>query len=116
MNKERVTVVDVAKAAGVSKSTVSLVLQSSPLVNDGTRAKVHAAMKEIGYVYNRGAASLRQSRSKIIGIVVNDLTNSFFAELAVGVDNVVQSAGFVQFMANTSESPERQNEVIASMM
>ena len=116
MNKERVTVVEVAKAAGVSKSTVSLVLQSSPLVNDITRAKVHAAMKEIGYVYNRGAASLRQARSKIIGIVVNDLTNPFFAELAVGVDNVVQSAGFVQFLSNTSESPERQNEVIASMM
>lgn len=117
MAKGRVTVVDIAKAAGVSKSTVSLVLQGSPLVNEGTRAKVAATMRDLGYVYNRGAASLRQAngRSKIIGIVVNDLTNSFFAELAVGVDMVVQSAGFVQFLSNTGESIDRQREVIASM-
>ncbi len=117
MIKGRVTVIDIAKAAGVSKSTVSLVLQGSPLVNDGTRAKVNAVMRELGYVYNRGAANLRQSgsKSKIIGVVVNDLTNGFFAELAVGVDMVVQSAGFVQFLSNTSENLDRQREVIASM-
>ena len=117
MVSTRVTVIDIANAAGVSKSTVSLVLQGSPLVNDGTRAKVTAVMRDLGYVYNRGAANLRQSgsNSKIIGVVVNDLTNGFFAELAVGVDMVVQSAGFVQFLSNTSESPDRQREVIASM-
>ena len=116
MSRERVTVIDVARAAGVSKSTVSLVLQGSPLVNEATRVRVNAAIRELGYVYNRGAANLRQSRSKIVGIVVNDLTNSFFAELAVGVDQVVQSAGYVQFLANTGESLDRQREVIASMM
>lgn len=117
MTGGRVTVIDIAQAAGVSKSTVSLVLRGSPLVNEGTRAKVNAAMRELGYVYNRGAANLRQTsaKSKIIGVVVNDLTNSFFAELAVGVDTVVQSAGYVQFLANTSESIDRQREVIASM-
>ncbi len=117
MANGRVTVIDIARAAGVSKSTVSLVLQGSPLVNEGTRAKVNAVMRELGYVYNRGAANLRQSsaKSRIIGVVVNDLTNSFFAELAVGIDLVVQDAGFVQFLANTSESLDRQTEVIASM-
>ena len=85
MAKERVTVIDIARAAGVSKSTVSLVLQGSSLVNEATRAKVNAVIRELGYVYNRSAANLRQATSKIIGIVVNDLTNSFFAELAVGV-------------------------------
>jgi LacI family transcriptional regulator len=112
-----VTVVDIAKAAGVSKSTVSLVLQGSPLVKTATRAKVTEAMNELGYVYNRGAANLRQTtaRSGIIGVVVNDLTNSFYAELAVGVDMVIQSAGFVQFLSNTSESIDRQREVVASM-
>ncbi|MCE3519384.1 LacI family transcriptional regulator, partial [Escherichia coli] len=75
---------DIAHAAGVSKSTVSLVLQGSPLVNEKTREKVNSVIADLGYVYNRGAANLRQARSKIVGIVVNDLTNSFFAELAVG--------------------------------
>lgn len=117
MTKGRVTVIDIAKAAGVSKSTVSLVLQGSPLVNEATRAKVNVVMRELGYVYNRGAATLRQTtaKSRIIGMVVNDLTNGFFAELAVGVDMVVQSAGFVQFLANTAENVDRQQEVIASM-
>eukprot|EP01035_Chromulina_nebulosa_P067051 gene67051-91832_t len=103
MTRDRVTVVEIAHAAGVSKSTVSLVLQGSPLVGEATRAKVGAVIRELGYVYNRGAANLRQSnaKSKIIGFVVNDLTNSFFAELAVGVDMVVQSAGFVQFLSNS---------------
>ena len=117
MNKARVTVIDIARAAGVSKSTVSLVLQASPLVNEVTRAKVTAVMRELGYVYNRGAANLRQSsaKSKIVGVVVNDLTNGFFAEVAVGVDMVVQSAGYVQFLANTNENVDRQLEVVASM-
>jgi len=117
MSNPRVTIVDVAKAAGVSKSTVSLVLQGSPRVHDRTRAKVSAVIRELNYVYNRGAANLRQhsAKSGIIGVVVNDLTNSFFAELAVGIDMVVQSAGLVQFLANTSENLDRQREVIASM-
>jgi len=117
MARERVTVVDIARAAGVSKSTVSLVLQGSSRVNAATRDRVNAVIRELGYVYNRGAANLRQSsaKSKIIGVVVNDLTNGFFAELAVGVDDVVQSAGYVQFLANTGESVDRQRQVIASM-
>jgi LacI family transcriptional regulator len=117
MARDKVTVVEIAHAAGVSKSTVSLVLQGSPLVNEATRAKVNAIIRDLGYVYNRGAANLRQSnaKSKIIGIVVNDLTNSFFAELAVGVDMVVQSAGYVQFLSNSGENIDRQREVIASM-
>jgi len=115
LKQPKVTVVDVAHAAGVSKSTVSLVLQGSSLVNEATRAKVGAVIRELGYVYNRSAANLRQSKSKIVGIVVNDLTNSFFAELAVGMDMVVQSAGYIQFMANSAENPDRQAEVIASM-
>jgi LacI family transcriptional regulator len=117
MADKRITVIDIAHAAGVSKSTVSLVLQGSSLVNEATRAKVSSVIRELGYVYNRGAANLRQSnaKSKIIGIVVNDLTNSFFAELAVGVDMVVQSAGYVQFLSNSGENVDRQREVIASM-
>ncbi len=115
MNKSSITVIDIAREAGVSKSTVSLVLRDSPLVHAETRAKVQEAIEKLGYVYNRSAANLRQAKSKIIGLVVNDLTNSFFAELAVGVDRVMQSAGYVQFLANTAESIDRQREVIASM-
>jgi Transcriptional regulators len=113
----RVTVVDIAKRAGVSKSTVSLVLQGSPLVRDETRARVNHVIRELGYVYNRGAANLRQTSkgTSIVGVIVNDLTNSFFAELAVGIDTVIQSAGYVQFLSSSGEDPGRQAELITSM-
>jgi LacI family transcriptional regulator len=112
---KRITVIDLAHAAGVSKSTVSLVLQGSSLVKEGTRARVNRAIQDLGYVYNRGAANLRQSKSKIVGIIVNDLTNSFFAELAVGVDMIVQAGGYVQFLGHSAEDVDRQGELIASM-
>jgi LacI family transcriptional regulator len=112
---KRVTVIDLAHAAGVSKSTVSLVLQGSSLVKEETRARVSRAMQDLGYVYNRGAANLRQAKSRIVGIIVNDLTNSFFAELAVGVDMIVQSGGYVQFLGHSAEDVDRQGELIASM-
>lgn len=111
----RVTMVDIARDAGVSKSTVSLVLQGSPLVKAETREKVVASIERLGYVYNRGAASLRNSRTNIVGMVINDLANPFFAELAVGIERVFQTAGYIPFIANTSENPKRQSEVLRSM-
>lgn len=112
---DRVTMIDIAKAAGVSKSTVSLVLQGSPLVKAETRARVNAAIDKLGYVYNRGAANLRQSRSNMVGMVINDLTNPFFAEMAVGIESVLQGSGYIPIMSNTAENPIRQIEVIRLM-
>ena len=111
----RVTMIDIARHAGVSKSTVSLVLQGSPLVKAETREKVVAAIEALGYVYNRGAANLRGQRSNIVGMVINDLANPFFAELAVGIERVFHAAGYIPFIANTIENPKRQGEVLRSM-
>ena len=102
--------------AGVSKSTVSLVLQGSGLIRPETAVKVRKAIEDVGYVYNRGAANLRKAHSNVIGMVINDLTNPFFAELAVGMERVFQSAGIVPFIANTAENPVRQEEVLKSLM
>ena len=57
--RDRVTIVEIAAAAGVSKSTVSLVLKGSESVRPSTRDRVNAAIRDLGYVYNRGAANLR---------------------------------------------------------
>ncbi|MBN9020223.1 MAG: LacI family DNA-binding transcriptional regulator [Rhizobiales bacterium] len=111
----RVTMIDIARHAGVSKSTVSLVLQASPQVKAETREKVLAAIDKLGYVYNRGAANLRSARSNIVGMVINDLANPFFAELAVGIERVFHAAGYIPFIANTIENPRRQAEVLRSM-
>jgi LacI family transcriptional regulator len=111
----RVTIIDVARCAEVSKSTVSLVISGSPLVSTKTRLRVQAIVEELGYVYNRGAASLRTARSDIVGMVINDLTNPFFAELAVGIERALQGSSFIPVMANTGESLARQAEVFRTM-
>lgn len=114
-SKDRVTIVEIAAAAGVSKSTVSLVLKGSESVHPTTRERVNAAIRDLGYVYNRGAANLRRARSNIVGMVIHDLVNPFCAELAVGIERSFQAAGYVPFIANTAENPVRQAEVIKLM-
>ena len=99
----------------MSKSTVSLVLNDSSLVRPATRARVNEAMRELGYVYNRGAARLAGGGDSIVGMVINDLANPFYTELAIGIERACQSADVVAFIANTSESAVRQAQVIRSM-
>lgn len=114
--REKATILDIAREAGVSKSTVSLVLQGSGLIRPDTAAKVRKAIADTGYVYNRGAANLRKAQSNVIGMVIHDLTNPFYAELAVGMERAFQSAGIVPFIANTAENPIRQDQVLKSML
>jgi LacI family transcriptional regulator len=111
----RTTIVDVARAAGVSKSTVSLVLSGSSLVARSTRDRVSEAMAELGYIYHRGAATLRGARSDVIGMVINDLSNPFFVELAIGIEEACQNGAFIPFLANVVENPLRQLQVVRSM-
>jgi len=111
-----VTVTDIARAVGVSRATVSLVLRESPLVHPDTRARVHAELQRQRYVYNRAAANLRRQTSTIVALVINDLSNPFFAEFAAGVDEALGERGYVTLLGNTGESPERQQAVLASLM
>ena len=109
------TIVDIARAAGVSKSTVSLVLKDSPLVKSETRDKVSRAIDQLGYVYNRSAANLRTAKSSFVGMVISDLMNPFFTELAVGIEDGLHDLGFVPILANTNEDRDRQGRVLQSL-
>lgn len=112
----RPTILDVAKKAGVSKSTVSLVLQESKTVKDSTRVVVREAMAEIGYVYNRSAATLRSASSGLIGLVINDLRNPFFTEFAASLQMTLADHGYATVIANTDEDPNVQSRTIASLV
>jgi LacI family transcriptional regulator len=112
----RPTIIDVAKAAGVSKSTVSLVLQNSPAVSDSTRQDVRRAMADLGYVYNRAAANLRSAQIGLVGLVINDLKNPFFTEFATAVQMAISEAGYATVVANTDEDPALQARTIAAMI
>lgn len=112
----RPTIIDVARKAGVSKSTVSLVLQNSPTVREQTRIQVRDAMAEIGYVYNRAAANLRSAGAGLIGLVINDLRNPFFTEFATSLQMALSARGFATVVANTDENPRLQEQVVAAMI
>jgi LacI family transcriptional regulator len=111
----RLTLREVAARAGVSRATVSLVLRESPLVAAETRERVRVAVHELGYTYHRGAAMMRASRSHTIGLIVTDITNPFFGEMAVGVDAAMDEAGYVSFLVSTDEDLGRQERFLRRM-
>ncbi|GHC38371.1 LacI family DNA-binding transcriptional regulator [Aidingimonas halophila] len=110
-----VTLQDIAAHAGVSRSTVSLVLRESPLVAEHTRDKVRQSIKALGYVYNRGAAALRSSRTSTLGVVVYDIANPFFGAMVAGIDAALNREGYVSFLANSEDSCERQRRFLERM-
>ena len=111
----RVTLIDVARHCGVSRATVSLVLNDSPLVAAKTRDRVREAMTELGYVYNRAAASLRTQHSDAIGVVLTNITNPYFAEIAAGLQDTLTSRT-VPLLAVSSEDRELQHRLVKSLV
>jgi len=114
--ERRPTIIDVARSAGVSKSTVSLVLQNSPQVREETRAQVREAMARIGYVYNRAAANLRSANAGLIGLVINDLRNPFYTEFATSLQMALSERDYATVVANTDEDPTLQAQVVSAMI
>lgn len=112
----RPTILDVAARAGVSKSTVSLVLQGSKQVRPETREAVEKAMAEIGYVYNRAAANLRSASVGLVGLVINDLRNPFFTEFATSLQMALAAEGYATVIANSDEDAELQAKLVGSMI
>lgn len=110
--RRNVTLSDVAAHAGVSRSTVSLVLRGSTLIAPATRDKVLGSIKDLHYVYNRGAALLRSGRSHTVGLLVCQITEPFYAELTDGVDAALDRAGWIAFLGNSAESPARQDRFV----
>lgn len=112
----RVTLLDVAQHCDVSRATVSLVLRESPLVADGTRAKVLQGLKDLGYVYNRAAASMRTQKSGALGVVLTEINNPYFAEFAAGLQDVLAGAGVVPLLGVSNEDRAQQAQLIQSLI
>jgi LacI family transcriptional regulator len=111
----RVTLVDVAQHAGVSRATASLVVRGSTLVAEETRARVQSSMRELGYVYHRAAATLRSRRSHLIGLLVPDVANPFYAELVSGVEERLAEAECVAVLASTNDEIDKQGRLLVAM-
>src|SRR4051812_2212392 len=106
----RVTMRDVAQQAGVSVGTVSNVLNSPEVVRERTRERVLEAIREIGFIPNSAARQLRRGHSGVIGLVVLDSGNPFFAEMARGIEDAATEAGHLLIVSNSNGSEERQEQ------
>ena len=115
LGQKKKTILDVAARAGVSRSTVSLVLQNSRKIPDGTRALVLRAIDDIGYRYNRNAANLRRQTSQVIGFVTSDVRNPYFAEMAAGVEMAADAQGYVMHLACAYDRLDRQQRIVDAL-
>src|SRR5947199_2693403 len=103
---------EVAKRAGVSLGTVSNVLNRPEIVAEETRQRVQLAIAEIGFVRNGSARQLRSGHSQYIGLVVLDIANPFFTEVARGVENTANEAGYIVILCNSDDSFEKENHYL----
>ena len=107
-----VTLKDVAKVAGVSASTVSLVINKKRFVEQDTKLRVLKAIKDLDYHPNMLAKYLQTGKSYIIGLVVSDITNPFFPEIVRGVELRSVNKGYDTFLCNTDYNPKRTTAVV----
>ncbi len=109
-----VTMNDVAQAAGVSVKTVSNVVNDYPHIRPATRAKVEAAIAELGYRMNFSARNLRQGKTGIIGLALPELSLPYFAELADSVIRAAEARGVVVLIEQTGADRQHELEVLTS--
>ncbi|MFS8110622.1 LacI family DNA-binding transcriptional regulator [Rhizobium jaguaris] len=114
MASGRATQKDVAKAAGVSQATVSLVLSGggAPSIPAETWARITKAAKDLGYVPNRFAQALKTSRSMTIACIVPDITNPFYPSLIRGIQSVTDGLNYDVIAVNTDGSPDRERHFL----
>ncbi|OLP66727.1 Catabolite control protein A [Bacillus pumilus] len=102
------TIKDVAKAAKVSVATVSRVLNDTGYVHSDTKSRVTQAMQELNYFPNEVARSLFKRESRLVGLILPDITNPFFPQLARGVEDEIHANGFRLLFGNSDEDREKE--------
>jgi LacI family transcriptional regulator len=103
-----ITIKDIAKSADVSVATVSYVINKSRYVSPELTLRVEEAIDRLGYSPNAVARSLRQNRTKLIGLIIPDNSNPFFAEIAKGVEDAGFEAGYSVILCNSNASIDRE--------
>lgn len=118
MGKERgrPTITDVAQRAGVSKSLVSLVIRGGRHVRPQRRAAVLAAARELGYRPNAMARGLVQRRTRLLGVMVSDFHNPFFADVVNGIQDQAARAGYKVLLNTGNRIPLQEDEAIEALL
>ncbi|WP_342514874.1 LacI family DNA-binding transcriptional regulator [Sporosarcina sp. FSL K6-1522] len=109
----KVTIYDVAKEAGVSIATVSKVINKTGRIGEKTKRKVRAVIEELNYQPNMMASALMGKQTKTIGLLIPDLANPFFSELARSIEVRGQELGYNLVMCNTDYQIEKEDQYLA---
>ncbi|WP_089970487.1 LacI family DNA-binding transcriptional regulator [Lihuaxuella thermophila] len=113
---EKVTITDVAKAAGVSKTTVSRYLSGQyHALSDRTRTRIKAAIEQLNYRPNQLARGLKGDRSYLIGMIVADITNPYSTAVLRGAEDVCKRKGYSLMVCNTDNDPAKEREYIFTL-
>src|SRR5262249_23699158 len=107
---------DVAKLAGVSIATVSHVINKTRFVSEGTKQKVLTAMQSLNYRPNAAARGLASGRSRILGLIISDISNPFFPELVKSIEEKASAHGYDVLLANTNYDPRRTSACVQRML
>src|SRR6266516_3168094 len=107
-----VSIRDVAAYAGVSVGTVSNVLNRPDVVAEPTRSRVQAAIKQLGFIRNESARQLRAGRSRTVGLVVLDVANPFFTDVARGVEDEASESGLAVILCNSDDQQTKETHYL----
>jgi len=111
----KVTIKDIAREAGVSAQTVSRAINDKAEVSPQTKSRILDIARQMGYLPNSVARSLVSQRTYNIGLVVPDIANPFFSEIARGIEDAAQEAGYNVFLCNTAENLNRELKALYSL-
>ncbi len=108
MRNHPVSINDIARALGVSASTVSRALRDHPDINAETRQRVHAYAREVNYRPNALAVGLKHHRTFTLGIIVPEIVHHFFSSIISGIENIAYGKGYRVMMCQSNEDHERE--------
>ena len=108
MHKKQIRLADIARALGISTATVSRALKDYPDISQETKNRVKALAKELNYRPNSLAAGLRNSETRIIGVIIPDIVNPFFAKVIKGIMEVAYNADYKVMLCQSDESFEKE--------
>jgi len=109
------TIRDVARLAGVSTATVSATLSGTAFVSEALQARVREAVETLGYSPHGIARSLKRGSSRLLGLIIPDVTNPFFTELVHAVEELARADGYAMLLCDTGFDLGREREMLALM-